>query len=312
MPLLAVFYLLLLAALLALLLRLKRPTNDRPWQPEMARPAHAVFSDANSSKTGDKSRDETHDQVTLHNVRDIHYGPPGTPFEVVWETRSYDLDKVQRVWFAVESFSKLEVIAHTLLSFEFAGGDYLAFSAEARLIRGESYDILRGLLNNFELMYTFGSERDFLLRRTTYKDHDVYLYPLTLTPAEAQVMLRDILQTANALRERPRFYNSVAANCTGLLGVHANRARPGSFAWWQPAQVLPGISDRLLRRKGWIDTEINTEIDAKIDARLPFEQLREVYNIRARAQQCGDDPAVSERLREGFMAETASSDGSPL
>lgn len=270
MPLL---YLVVLAALLVWLVSLKRPSNDRPWRIDLTELAHT---------------DVKGERVTLHNVRNIRYGPPQTPYEGVWETREYNLGELKRVWFVVESFSKLEVIAHTLLSFEFGGGEYLAFSAEARVLSGEKYSVVRGLFNNYELDYTFSDERDAVLRRTNYQDHDVYLYPLTLTPAEARAVLLEALERANALRERPRFYNSVYRNCTGLLGFHANHARPGSFPWWRPEQVLPGLSDRLLHRMGWIDTT------------LPFEQIREVYNVRHTAQRYKDDPEVTEKMREGF------------
>ncbi len=271
---LPVIYFALLVALLVFLVRLKRPSNDRPWKPDFACPAKAVLSG---------------DTLTLHNVRNIRYGAPGTPFEAVWETRTYDLSTLKRLWFITESFSDLEVVAHTLISFEFED-DYLGFSAEARLEEDESYDILRGMFNNFELMYTFGDERDFILRRTNYQDHDVYLYPLTFSDDEVRALLKDILKKANYLRQNPAFYNSLGRNCTNLLGLHANHVRPGSFGWWRPEQALPGVSDRLLYRKGWIDTT------------LPFEGLHEVYNVRDRAQKYGDDPNVSEKIREGLLA----------
>ena len=273
--LLAAFYLALLCALLVFLVRLKRPSSDRDWKPDFACPAKA---------------DLDGDILTLRGVRNIRYGAPGTPFKAVWETRTFDLSAAKRLWFVIESFSDLEVVAHTLISFEFEGGEYLAFSAEARLEDGESYDILRGLFSAFELMYTFGDERDLILRRTNYQDHDVYLYPLTLSPDEVRALLEDILTEANALREKPRFYNSLGRNCTNLLGLHANRVRPGSFAWWRSEQALPGLSDRLLYRKGWIDTT------------LPFNRLREVYNVRQVAQEYGDDPDVSQKIREGLLA----------
>ncbi len=273
--LLALFYLALLTALLVFLVNLKRPTNDRPWRADLVRPPQIDFDG---------------DRVSVHDVRNIHYGAPGTPYTGKWEDRSYDLNKLKRVWFVVESFSQIEAIAHTLLSFEFEGDEYLAFSAEARVLEDQPYDILRGLFNNFELIYTLGDERDFILRRAVYQDHDVYLYPLTMTPGEARVMLRDIFHEANILREQPRFYNSVSRNCTNLLGLHANHARPHSFAWWRPEQALPGISDRLLYRRGWIDTT------------LPFEKIREVYNIHQKAQKYQDDPDVSEKMREGMSA----------
>lgn len=267
------FYLFLLSASLGLSLRQKRPSNARPWNPDMARPPEAEIAG---------------DTLTLHHVRNIRYGDPGTPFEAAWETRTYDLSRAERVWFVVESFSRFEVVAHTLISFEFSGGTYLAFSAEARLHGGEKYDLVRGLFNAFELMYSFGDERDFILRRTLYQDHDVYLYPLDFSPGETRALLEDILAEANRLARTPRFYNSFTRNCTNLLGVHANHVRPGSFSWWRPSQVMPGLSDRLLYRKGWIDTQ------------RPWEGLRDHHNVRAVTQRYRDDPEVSDKMREGL------------
>ena len=272
--LLAIFYLLVLGALLVFLVNLNRPTNDRPWRADLVRPPQIDFD-------GDK--------VLVHDVRNIRYGAPGTPFVGRWDDRTYDLSKLKRVWFVVESFSKIEAIAHTFVSFEFEGGDYLAFSAEARVLEGEKYDILRGMFNNFELIYTLGDERDFILRRAVYQDHNVYLYPLTMPPAEARKMLRDIFHEANILREQPRFYNSISRNCTNLLGLHADHARPGSFGWWRPEQVLPGTSDRLLYRRGWLDTT------------LPFEKIRDFYDIKEVAHKYNDDPDVSAKMREGLL-----------
>src|SRR5262245_9234987 len=54
------------------------PSNDRDWQPDVARPATA----------------ELHgDLLTIHNVRDFDYRSE-TDFTERWETRTYDLSKL--------------------------------------------------------------------------------------------------------------------------------------------------------------------------------------------------------------------------
>ena len=127
----------------------------------------------------------TGDKLVLHNVRNNRYGPPGSPYATVWETREYDLGKLRRLWFAVEPFRpSFPVIAHNLISFEFED-DFLALSAEARIEEGGSYSIFRGLVGAFELAYTFGDERDFFARRTNYLGHHLYLYPLGVPPQGA-------------------------------------------------------------------------------------------------------------------------------
>jgi hypothetical protein len=228
------------------------------------------------------------ERLTLHNVRNNRYGPPGTPFETVWETRTYDLDTLKRLWFVVEPFMpSAPVVAHNLVSFEFAN-DFLAFSAEARIEAGGQYSIWRGLVGGFELAYTFGDEQDFLGRRTTYQDHHVYLYPLTLPPDCARAFLLAVLRRANALAERSERYNSAFDNCTSVLARHANEVRPGSFPPFHPAQVMPGNSDKVLFEKGWIATD------------LPWEAVRPAFDIKDRAQAHGNAPGFSAAIRRGL------------
>lgn len=275
MPLLYLFALLLL---LVALVRQRRPSTgrgerERDWQPDLAEQADGVIES---------------DTLTLHNVRNTRYPDVGEPYQAVWETRRYDLNKVKRLWFLVASFSRIEVVAHTFLSFEFEDGRFLAVSVEARPERGKDYNLVEGLLRHFELSYVFGDERDLILRRTLYQDTEVYLYPLVTPPGEVRSLLLRMVETANDLRTNARFYNSVTENCTSVLREHANEVRPGSFPSFALAQVMPGISDRVLYRKGWIDTD------------LPFAEIREHYAVQERSKRCPPDETFSACLRQGL------------
>jgi hypothetical protein len=111
------------------LLALRKPSNDRPWKPDYARNPWVELEG---------------DVALVRNVRNNRYGAPGTPYETVWEDRSYDLGKVKRLWFVVEPFNpKVKAIAHTFLSFEFED-DFLALSVEARTERVRSFQSWRG------------------------------------------------------------------------------------------------------------------------------------------------------------------------
>ena len=271
-------YLLALVALLAALVRQRHPSTapgerERDWQPDLARQAYGEVEG---------------DTLTLHNVRNTRYGEPGEPYELVWETRRYDLSKVKRLWFLIASFSRFEVVAHTFLSFEFEDGASLAVSVEARPEEGKDYNLVEGVLRHFELSYVFGDERDLVLKRTVYQDTQIYLYPLVTPPGEVRSLLLRMVETANALHTRARFYNSVTENCTSVLREHANEVRPGSFPSFALAQVMPGISDRVLYRKGWIETD------------LPFERIRERHAVQERSKRCEVDEGFSACLREGL------------
>lgn len=268
--LLSIFVFVLLSLLGAWRL-LRRASNERNWKPDVARVARA---------------DIEGDMVHIKNVRNNRYGEPDTPYEVIWEDRSYDLSKLKRLWLLVEPFhTTIDAIAHTFLSFEF-DDDFLALSVEARTQIGENYAIVKGLFGEFEIIYSFGDERDFIMRRSNYMQRNVYMYPLITPPHEIKALFLSMAGVANKLADKPRFYHSIVENCTSSLKVHANKARPGSFPPFIWAQVLPGRSDKVLYDKGWLDTGV------------PFEALRETYNVGSKARQYADDPEFSRKIRE--------------
>ena len=47
-------------------------------------------------------------------------------------------------------------MAHTYFVFDFEDQPPVAISVEARRERGESYDVVRGMFNEFELIYIWG------------------------------------------------------------------------------------------------------------------------------------------------------------
>ncbi|MEM6431359.1 MAG: DUF4105 domain-containing protein, partial [Deinococcota bacterium] len=168
--------------LMAIYVIAKRPTHEGNWRVDLAQLPTVTFEGS---------------QATIHNLRCTRYGPPESPLTASYTTRTYNLEKVTRVWFVQESFSAWRAVAHTLVSFEFANGQCLAVSIEARVTEGERYSLIRGVFNNFELMYVIGDEPDLIGRRAYYQQHDVYLYPLTLTPEDAQSLLKVMFEEAN-------------------------------------------------------------------------------------------------------------------
>ena len=54
-----------------------------------------------------------------------------------------------------------------MVSFGFAGKDYLAVSIETRKEKGESYSTLAGFFRQYELYYVVADERDVIGVRTT-------------------------------------------------------------------------------------------------------------------------------------------------
>lgn len=249
---------------------LQRPSNTRDWTPDNARAATAEFRG---------------DSVFVHDLRDARYRST-TDFDVRWEERAYDLRELERAWFLVEPFGgDWRGPAHTLVSFQFAGGKFLAISAEIRKEKGESFSPWKGLLRQYEMTYVVADENDVVKLRTNYRRDPVYLYPIRTDRAKLRAVLRDMLGRANQLAAHPEFYNTLTNTCTSSLVAHVNRISPHRVPRLSWKVLFPGYSDELAYQLGLIDTD------------LPFEQARERYHVNAAALRWADAPDFSLRIR---------------
>lgn len=212
------------------------PSNYRDWAPDLATMPYAEL-DGN--------------RVTVHNVRNCTYLTENE-YVVNHYTKSFDLDELQSVDFIVVPFEGLPMLAHTMLSFGLKDGGHLAVSVEIRRERNEEYRTLNGLLNQYEIMYVFGDERDLIKLRTEYRKSDVYLYHATATAEQVRKLFVDVAQRANKLAKEPEYYNTLTNNCTTNIAQHINRLAPNTVPYG-PGVLLPGYSDRLAYDLGLIE-----------------------------------------------------------
>jgi hypothetical protein len=250
-----------------ILLLLRRPSHDRDWSPDQRLlPTATVHGDI----------------VEIRNVRNFAYhGHDG--FEPRYETRTYDLNKLDSAWFMVERFGETPGIAHTLLSFGF-GEEFVAVSVEIRKEKGESYSPWRGLMREYELMYVIGDERDLIGLRTNQRRDEVYLYPMRTTPEKMRQAFLGILARTNDLAAKPEFYNTLTNTCTTNIVRHVNEVVPGRVPFSFKV-LLPAYSDRLAYDLGLIATD------------QPFEQVRPAYRIDQIAQAAGVNEDFSRVIR---------------
>ena len=157
---------------LGIVLLSRHPSNDRDWSPDQRELPVATFSG---------------DSVRVHNVRDIRYRTT-TDYDVAYDDRTYDLRRLESVWFIVEPFSGMKGPAHTFISFGFEDGQYVAISVEIRKEKGEHFSALKGALRNYELTYVVGDERDLIKLRSNYRRDSVYLYRTMATPQKARAL----------------------------------------------------------------------------------------------------------------------------
>ncbi len=227
----ATIVLALLAALLA-----RRPSAKRQWAAEFRQTATATFREDGA--------------IALRNVRDWTYAD-GAIHSRAWRDVTVDPGSITGASFFIEPFAAWTAVGHAFLSFEFRDGAALSFSVEARRQVDQPYSAVRGAFRAFELAYQWGTERDFVTRRVLYLKHPLRRYPLTIDAATAQALFRDLAQETNSLAQRPRFYNTLTANCTNVLAYIVNRRAPHTLppdlSWY-----LPGYSDEYLMRQGFI------------------------------------------------------------
>lgn len=246
----------------------KVASNNRDWRPDLAILSTATF-------------DQNH--VTIHNVRNCRYRT-----EDDYDVRHYDLDfelpEVQSVDFIIVPFNDKPLLAHTMLSFGLADGQYFSISVEGRLEQGEDYSLRGGAGDEFELVYVIADERDVIPLRVDVRKVDVHLYPGKATPEQCQNLLVDMLQRSNKLSREPEFYDVLTNNCTTNLVRHVNQLRPGKIPPdWRV--LLPGRSDELAYQLGLLNIPGSFEV-AKVTSKI--NSLAALYR---------GDPDFSRRIR---------------
>ncbi len=253
----------------AVWLATRRPMTGRAWSAD-----HAVLPSARFEGT----------QVRLAGVRNFRYGADGT-VHPAFEARTYDLDRLENVWFVLVPFSaRWRAPAHSFVSFGFGDSQFVGISVEARRETDETYGVLAGLVRRYELIYVVADERDLLLRRVLRDSNAVYVYPVQASPAKVRELFVAMVERANALGERPEFYNTAWNNCTSNLVAHVNAIAPGRIpAGWRT--LLPGYADQVAMELGLIETAGS------------LEDVRRKYRVNDRAVRYADDAAFSIRIR---------------
>lgn len=245
------------------------PSNEREWQPDVAKLAYATFE-------GDK--------ITVHNIRNFDYR---SEFDYLprYYTKTYDLNKLRGIDL-IAVYWMGPAIAHTILSFDFGGSDHLAVSIEARKEQSEGYSTIKGFFRQYELIYIVADERDVVGLRTNYRKNPpeaVYLYRLQGPLENARRLFLEYMRKINELNSKPAFYNTLLDNCTTTIWLNT-RINPKHlpFSW---KVLLSGYLPEYLYES------------ARLDSRIPFAELQHRAHINGRALAADQSPDFSKRIR---------------
>jgi Domain of unknown function (DUF4105) len=225
-------------ALCALWYFTRQARSDRDWIPETRHGVTATIGPV----------------VTLHNTRRFRWATKADYAEA-WEDQVYDPTTITSVHLFLSIWANPR-IAHTMAGFGFADGRHVVFSGETRRVQGDRFSIAGGFFRRFELVLLATDERDAIHLRAEVRREQVFRYPVDMPLPAARALFLAYAALGNDLALRPRWYNTVTANCTTvpyrLVKAVAKRVR---FGWpvllsghlpeyLDRMGVLPGGTDR--------------------------------------------------------------------
>jgi hypothetical protein len=227
---------------------IQKPSHNRQWADDVSQMLHA---------------DVDGDRVVLNNVRNFEWHTD-TDYTPSWETREYDLSQLQTADLVL-SYWMGPKIAHTLVSFGFADGQYLTFSLEIRKEKDEKFSAWKGFFRQYEAILVAADEADIVRTRSNARGEDVYLYRLNIEADQLKALFLAYVEHANKLEKEPEFYNTLTSNCTTVVFDIAKQIAPdlpldyrlllsGYFAEYAHEQggLIEGFSYAELQEKGYI------------------------------------------------------------
>ena len=199
----------------------------------------------------------TKNDVKIENFRNFTWKGINNS-DLNWETRNFDLTKLNELYLVVVPFGDSEYMAHTMLIFGFEEQENIIVSVETRKEKNENYSLIAGALRQLELIYVFGSEQDLLTLRAIHRNAKLYIYPIKAEPEFMISLFKDLARSANALHENPTFYRTLRDNCTSTLVKHIDRHYQQKIGV-RLETVFPAQAGKLLHEFGRMDTRLSYE-----------------------------------------------------
>ena len=88
----------------------------------------------------------------------------------------------------------------------------------------EGYSPLASMFKQYELIYVVGEERDLVRLRTNYRDEELFLYHLAVSPEAARRLFLVYVERINELYGQAEWYHLLSNSCTINIVRYANVA----------------------------------------------------------------------------------------
>lgn len=254
-----------------------KPSNNRLWVKDMRELSFAVLNDQN---------------VTLNNIRNNNYRSTDD-FDVRYYQDVFDVKKLKKAYLVTDPFGNLA--SHTMLDFEFEGGQKVVLSVEIRREEGEVFENLKGMFRGYELYYVWSSEADVIKLRTNYRMDNVYMYPLDMSVENVQKLFVEAIKRTNELKDNPEFYNLLFNNCTTNLAEMLQKVYDKKIIVdWR--YLAPAYAEGLSMKYDLIDGDEKGGLESIL-------QIRKTHNISNYARACGDCVDYSGAIRGVFQSD---------
>lgn len=247
----------------------KKPSNNRNWSSDQQILPYAEIDGP---------------LITMRNIRDFKYTSENN-YTPHYYDKTFNIDDIKTVYYNITPFHKVKS-AHTFLSFEFEGGNFISISVEIRKRVGQKFSAFKGLIRGYEIMYVVADERDVIGLRALHRKDSVYVYPLVLKVSTMKRLFMNIVKKINSLKEKPEFYNTITNACNTSIARHLmNGSSTNKRMPFDIRVVFPADSDALAQKLKIIDDS------------LPIKKLREKYLVNSRVEKYANDSDFSIKIR---------------
>jgi len=191
-----------------------------------------------------------------------------------WRTVTIKPELIKEVFFIKKPFPPEWIAAHCLMFFQFEkGGCYdhhgnplagIVLTIEAYQRESQSYSLVKGLQNEFEIIWILTSWKDYVLESCKYGDYKLVPYKVLFDHEQKQNLLMEALKQSSVNR-RGEYYHTTRNNCTNNLVILMNKFSEKKVRFWiLPSMIynvratMPTMVPSYLIGKGMISKALRT------------------------------------------------------